>query len=58
MIAQLWRSEYFPFLFPQTFLVMAGDERGTTIEVAPRGKEIFPAETSMSFRVNESPSSH
>jgi len=35
---------------------MAGDDRGSTIDVAPRGKEVFPAETNMSFRVNPSPS--
>ncbi len=44
VIAEVWRGEYFPFLFPQTFLVMAGDERGSTIDVAPRGKEIVPEE--------------
>ena len=58
VIAEVWRGDCLPFLFPQTFLVMAGDDRGTTIEVAPRGKEIFPAETSMSFRVNGAPSPH
>ena len=58
VIAEVWRGEYFPFLFPQTFLVMAGDDRGTTIDVAPRGKEAVPAETSMSFRINASPSPH
>lgn len=58
VIAEVWRGEYFPFLFPQTFLVMAGDDRGSTIDVAPRGKEVFPAETNMSFRVNASPSPH
>jgi hypothetical protein len=58
VIAEVWRGEYFPFLFPQTFLVMAGDDRGSTIDVARRGKEIFPAETSMSFRINASPSPH
>jgi len=56
VIAEIWRGEYFPFLFPRTFLVMAGDDRGSTIDVAPRGKEIIPEETSMAFRINESPS--
>ncbi len=43
VIAEVWRGEHFPFLFPQTFIVMAGDDRGNMIEVAPRGKEICPA---------------
>ena len=47
---------YFPFLFPGHFLVAAGDERGTQIEVGPRGKQIVPAETMMSFESNPSPS--
>jgi hypothetical protein len=58
VIAELWRCEYFPFLLPQHFLVMPGDERGTQIEVGPRGKQIVPAETMMSFQLNASPSPH
>lgn len=37
---------------------MPGDKRGTQIEVGPRGKEIVPAETMMSFQLNASPSPH
>jgi hypothetical protein len=33
-------------------------DRGSTIDVAPRGKEVVPAETSMSFQINASPSPH
>jgi hypothetical protein len=58
VIAELWRCEYFPFLLPEHFLVMPGDERGTQIEVGPRGKQIVPAETMMSFQLNPSPSPH
>jgi hypothetical protein len=56
VIAELWRCEYFPFLIPQHFVVLAGDERGSLIEVGPRGKQIAPGETTMSFQLNPSPS--
>ena len=56
VLAELWRCEYFPFLFPGHFLVAAGDDRGTQIEVGPRGKQIVPAGTMMSFQPNPSPS--
>src|SRR6202041_458714 len=56
VLGELWRCEHFPFLFPGHYLVVAGDERGTKIEVGPRGKSIVPAETMMSFQANSSPS--
>jgi hypothetical protein len=56
VIAELWRCEYFPFIFPQHFIVIAGDDRGTQIEVGPRGKQIVPAEAMMSFQPSPSPS--
>lgn len=56
VIGELWRCEYFPFLFPGHYLVAAGDDRGTQIEVGPRGKQIVPAETMMSFQPNPAPS--
>jgi hypothetical protein len=56
VISELWRCEYFPFLFPEHFVVVVGDERGTQIEVGPRGKQIVPAEATMSFQSNPSPS--
>lgn len=33
VISELWRCEHFRFLFPQHYLVVAGDDRGTQIEV-------------------------
>jgi hypothetical protein len=56
VIAELWRCEYFPFIFPQHFIVIAGDDRGTQIEVGPRGKQIVPSDTMMSFQPSASPS--
>jgi hypothetical protein len=56
VLGELWRCEHFPFLFPGHYLVVAGDERGTQIEVGPRGNSIVPAETMMSFQPNPSPS--
>ena len=57
VIAELWRGDSFPFL-AGTFIAMAGDDRGSQIEVAKRGNEIVPAETEMAFQVNKSPSAH
>jgi hypothetical protein len=57
VIAELWRGESFPF-FAGTFIAVAGDDRGSQIEVAPRGNEIVPAENMMAFQVNKSPSAH
>jgi hypothetical protein len=56
VIAELWRGEYFPFVFLGTFIVFAGDDRGTHIEVCPRGQEGIPGKEQSEIQTNPSPS--
>jgi hypothetical protein len=45
VIAEIWNGEAFRFPpWPGGFVAMAGDERGTTIEVYPRAHTIAPNE--------------
>lgn len=37
VVAELWGSEYFPFVYPGSFVVLGGDNRGSLIEILPRG---------------------
>lgn len=45
-IARLWGGQAFPFppVAQGSWVAIAGDERGTTIEVYPAGAELHPAE--------------
>ena len=56
VIAELWRSEYFPFVYPGSFVLIPGDEVGTILEIVPRGSEQVPAPTDVGLCRNESPS--
>jgi hypothetical protein len=56
VIAEVWRTEYFPFVFPGSFIVIPDDERGTEIEVLRRGNEQVPAESEAGLRRNDAPS--
>lgn len=45
VIAELWQGEALPFPpFPDSFIVIAGDDHGTAIEVAPLGLELVPGQ--------------
>jgi hypothetical protein len=56
-IAELWRGTYAPFPFlPGVFTASAGDERGTQVEVGPRGREAIPGEKQLGMRINPAPS--
>lgn len=46
VFAELWQSEAFPFpsVMDGSWVAFAGDDRGTIIEVYPRGTEIHPGE--------------
>jgi hypothetical protein len=45
VIAEIWKGEAFRFPpWPGAFVAMAGDERGSTIEVYPLGHTITPGE--------------
>jgi len=56
VLAELWRGEYYPFLLPRTFIVFAGDDRGSELEVAPRGHELMAAPEQVGWHINEHPS--
>jgi hypothetical protein len=42
VLAELWGREYFPFVYPGSFVVLGGDDRGSLIEVLPRGLRHTP----------------
>ena len=52
VIAELWGGTYHPFIAPGTFLVLANDDRGTELEIAPRGTVLFPADNEVGFQRN------
>ena len=57
IIAELWRGTYAPFVVVTgVFTARAGDDRGTQIEVGPRGREAVPGEMQVGSRLNPSPS--
>lgn len=59
VIAELWRGEVLPFPpFPRAFVVLAGDERRTVLDVYPRGNEHVPAPGEYAVRTNPAPSPH
>ena len=59
VIAELWRGEHMPFPpHPGAFMAWSGDERGTEIEIFPRGQEEFPAPGEVTVRKNASPSQY
>lgn len=62
VIAELWGGEAFPFppVAQDSWVAMAGDERGTTMEVYPAGAELRPAEGDADAvaAMNPSPARH
>lgn len=56
VLAEIWRAEYFPFVYPGSFVLVPGDEVGTILEVVPRGSEQVPAAVDVGLRKNDSPS--
>jgi len=60
VIAELWRgtSSPFPVGVPGIFVARAGDDRGTQIEVGPRGYEGKPGKEHVEIHTNPSPSSY
>jgi hypothetical protein len=58
VIAELWRGKAIPFVAPGMFVAKAEDDRGTAIEVYPRGLELTPGPNEVSARRNPSPSPH
>ena len=59
VLAELWAGEVLPFPpFPEAFVVLAGDERRTLLDVYPRGREHAPAPREYVVRTNPAPSPH
>ena len=57
VIAELWRGRSAPLPFaPGAYVAIAGDDRGTQIEVGRRGREAVPGKTQVGFRDNPLPS--
>jgi hypothetical protein len=57
VIAELWRGEAMPFPpHPGAWMAWSGDDRGTELEIFPRGQEEFPSQGEVSIRTNPSPS--
>ena len=54
VIAELWRGVAFPFPpFPDSFIALAGDERGTEIEVCPHTQENVIGDSEVGTRTNQ-----
>ena len=57
VIAELWRGSYAPFpVVPGVFVARADDDRGSQIEVGPRGREGVPGPDQVDLRDNDAPS--
>jgi hypothetical protein len=39
VLAEIWKTHYFPFVFPDSYVVISGNEWGNNIEVCKRGDE-------------------
>lgn len=59
VIAELWRGRSLAFPpYPGAYVAVAGDARGTVIDVVPRGLEHHPAEGQFAIQRNATPSSY
>jgi hypothetical protein len=57
VIAELWHGRFLPFPpYPGAYVAVAGDTRGTVIDVVPRGLEHHPAEGQFAVQINAKPS--
>jgi len=57
VIADLWRGRYAPFpVAPGVYVAMSGDDRGTQIEVGPRGRVAKPGAKQLEIFDSPSPS--
>lgn len=56
VIAELWGGEMMPFPpHPGAFMAWSGDERGTELEIFPRGQVEYPAPGDVTVRKLQSP---
>jgi len=58
VLASLWKTDYFPFVFPDSYIVIADDDRGTEIEVCRRGYQLVPAAAEVGLANAPSPSAY
>jgi hypothetical protein len=59
VIAELWRGRFLAFPpYAGAYVAVAGDERGTVIDVVPRGLEHHPAKGHFAVQTNATPSSY
>jgi hypothetical protein len=59
VIAELWRGRSLAFPpDPGAYVAVAGDARGTVIDVVPRGLEHHPADGQFAIQSNAAPSSY
>lgn len=56
VLAEIWKTHYFPFVFPNSYVVISGNEWGNNIEVCKRGDEQVPASVEVGLRRNATPS--
>ncbi|ACK66999.1 conserved hypothetical protein [Rippkaea orientalis PCC 8801] len=57
VLAEILQGRVFPFpVFPDSYIVVTGDDYGTAIEIEPIGLELIPGETEVISQVNPTPS--
>jgi hypothetical protein len=56
VLAEIWKTDYFPFVFPESYVVISGNAWGSNIEVCKRGDEQVPASVEVGLHRNPSPS--
>lgn len=56
VLAEIWKTDYFPFVFPESYVVVSGNAWGSNIEVLKRGGEQVPAAVEAMLARNSAPS--
>lgn len=56
VLAEIWKTHCFPFVFPGSYVVISGNQWGNNIEVCKRGDEQVPASVEVGLRKNPAPS--
>ena len=56
VLAEIWKTDYFPFVFPGSYIVISGNSWGSNIEVLQRGDEQVPGAIETMLRQNPTPS--
>ncbi len=50
VLSEVWKGEFFPFPpHPGSYIVLAGDQHGTAIELYPIGTELIPGQSEVEF---------